>query len=125
MRNFNKLLVYNKTPEWVDQYVAKMSQEAGVEIVKMTDAEKVVRGSDVVITTTPAKTPIIRADWLHPGLHHALEAGVISKDDAIVDLGEITAGHSPGCQNDEQITIADLSGAGVQAGLGHCPAGLS
>ena len=31
----------------------------------------VVRGSDIVVTTTPAKSPVpvIQADWLHPGLH--------------------------------------------------------
>jgi ornithine cyclodeaminase len=29
----------------------------------------VVRDSQLVITTTPARTPILKAEWLHPGLH--------------------------------------------------------
>jgi len=29
----------------------------------------VVRESQLVVTTTPARTPILQADWLHPGLH--------------------------------------------------------
>ncbi len=46
--------------------------------------------------------------------HHALEAGVISADDEIVELGELTAGRHPGRQHDEQLTLCDLTGTGVQ-----------
>jgi len=47
-------------------------------------------------------------------LHHALDAGVISEEDEIVELGELTSGRSFGRQNDEEITICDLTGLGVQ-----------
>jgi len=45
---------------------------------------------------------------------HAFEAGLISAASPVIELGEITAGHQPGRQNDDQITICDLSGTGVQ-----------
>ena len=155
VRDFNKLLVYSKTPERVDQYVDEMTAELGIDVESVDSSESVVRGSDVVITTTPAKSPIIQADWLHPGLHitamgsdaeekqelhaelfgrvdlvvcdrksqafrlgelhHARDAGIISENDEnIVELGEITSGQHPGRQNDEQITICDLTGTGAQ-----------
>jgi ectoine utilization protein EutC len=44
-------------------------------------------------------------------LHHALEAGM---EVATVDLGEITSGVRPGRTSDSQITVADLTGTGVQ-----------
>jgi len=48
-------------------------------------------------------------------LHHGLEAGIIAQDDEqIVELGELTSGRHPGRANDEQITICDLTGVGVQ-----------
>jgi ectoine utilization protein EutC len=47
-------------------------------------------------------------------LHHALEAGIISPDDEIVELGELTSGSKPGRQTDDEITICDLTGVGVQ-----------
>lgn len=47
-------------------------------------------------------------------LHHGLVAGVISKDDDIVELGELTSGKRTGRQNDSQITLCDLTGTGVQ-----------
>jgi len=47
-------------------------------------------------------------------LHNGLQAGVITEDSAITELGEITAGRKPARQNDQQITVCDLTGTGVQ-----------
>jgi ornithine cyclodeaminase len=47
-------------------------------------------------------------------LHHGLAAGIITEDDPIIELGELTSGQDPGRRNDEQITICDLTGVGVQ-----------
>lgn len=44
-------------------------------------------------------------------LHHALDAGVISEESEITELGEVTAGLKPGRQS--EITICDLTGVGV------------
>ena len=46
--------------------------------------------------------------------HNGLEAGVISQDDPIVELGDLTSGREPGRRSDEEITICDLTGVGVQ-----------
>jgi len=45
---------------------------------------------------------------------HAFSAGLISEASPVIELGEITAGRQPGRQTDDQITICDLSGTGVQ-----------
>jgi ornithine cyclodeaminase len=47
-------------------------------------------------------------------LHHGLEEGYISRDDGILELGELTSGQKTGRKNDEQITVCDLTGVGVQ-----------
>ena len=47
-------------------------------------------------------------------LHHALEAGVVSEDDEIIELGELTSRAKPGRQTEEEITVCDLTGVGVQ-----------
>jgi ornithine cyclodeaminase len=47
-------------------------------------------------------------------LHHAKEAGIIADEDQVDELGELTSGTKPGRQNDDQITICDLTGVGVQ-----------
>lgn len=154
VRNFRRVLVTDLVEERVDQYVAEMTPLLGVEVVKAANVEEVVRNSQVVVTTTPSKSPHLRAAWLHSGLHitamgsdaeeknelepavlgradllvcdrksqvfrlgehhHALAAGVITEDDPIVELGELTAGRHPGRESEEQITVCDLTGTGVQ-----------
>ena len=47
-------------------------------------------------------------------LHHGLEEGIISQDDPIIELGELTSGREPGRRSDEEITVCDLTGVGVQ-----------
>ena len=153
VRNFKRLLVFSL--EGVEQYVTDMSAEFGIEVMAIDDPGELVRQSQVVVTTTPAKTPHLKAEWIHPGLHitamgadaeekqelhaetlgradllvcdrrsqsfrlgelhHGLEAGIIAEDDGnIVELGEVTSGQHHGRQNDEQITICDLTGTGAQ-----------
>jgi ectoine utilization protein EutC len=47
-------------------------------------------------------------------LHHGIEAKLIAEDTSLTELGEIIAGRKPGRESDEQITVCDLTGVGVQ-----------
>ncbi|SFQ02708.1 cyclodeaminase [Salibacterium halotolerans] len=69
VRKLDQVLVYGRKPERVQQYISEMEHELGVPVKAAGSPEEVVRNSDVVITTTPAKQPIIQKEWLHPGLH--------------------------------------------------------
>jgi len=126
----------------------------GIETEVAATATEAVRAADIAITTTPAQTPILDADALHPGLHitamgsdaegkneidpvalaaadllvcdrqaqcaergelrSAIAAGTIPADRKLPELGAVTAGDHPGRENAEQVTIADLTGTGVQ-----------
>jgi len=66
-----------------------------------------------------ARADIIIADRLSQCLrlgeiHHAVEAGVIGADDVTGELGELIVGRVPGRTAEEQITVCDLTGVGVQ-----------
>jgi len=47
-------------------------------------------------------------------LHHGVEQGIISESDPIRELGEIISGRKVGRESDDQITLCDLTGVGVQ-----------
>lgn len=47
-------------------------------------------------------------------LHHAIVAGLFPEDRSFPELGQIAVGAVVGCTNDLQITIADLTGTGIQ-----------
>ena len=47
-------------------------------------------------------------------LQHALAAGIVNKDSLIVELGDLILGRHVGRESDNQITVCDLTGVGVQ-----------
>ncbi len=47
-------------------------------------------------------------------LHHALTAGMISQEAEITELGDLTGGRKRGRKSDDEITVCDLTGVGVQ-----------
>ncbi|KPH05535.1 ectoine utilization protein EutC (plasmid) [Rhizobium acidisoli] len=47
-------------------------------------------------------------------LHHAIDAGLVAPDAVFAELGQIIAGRVPRRTSDDQITIADLTGTGIQ-----------
>ncbi len=47
-------------------------------------------------------------------IHHAVAAGVLRKEDVYAELGELAAGFKPGREMEQEITVADLTGVGVQ-----------
>lgn len=68
VRPFSRVLVWARRPEAAAACATDISRRLGIEAV-VAPAEAVVRESQLVATTTPARAPILRADWLHPGLH--------------------------------------------------------
>jgi ornithine cyclodeaminase len=47
-------------------------------------------------------------------LHHAIEAGVVARDAAFAELGQVIAGRAPGRTSAADVTICDLTGTGAQ-----------
>jgi ornithine cyclodeaminase len=47
-------------------------------------------------------------------LHHAIDAGLVSADATMPELGQVIAGQSSGRTNADEITICDLTGTGAQ-----------
>jgi ornithine cyclodeaminase/alanine dehydrogenase-like protein (mu-crystallin family) len=47
-------------------------------------------------------------------LHHAVDAGALASPDAAVELGDVVAGRRPGRTSDDELTVCDLTGVGVQ-----------
>jgi len=68
-RDFEELLVWAPRAEAAQAYANEQTEALGIPVRAAETAEEVVRQSQIVVTTTPARAPVIQADWLHPGLH--------------------------------------------------------
>ncbi|KPL80816.1 ectoine utilization protein EutC [Ornatilinea apprima] len=69
VREFSQLIVYGIDPLAVQAYAQDMQAELGLSVQIAASPEEVVRQSDFVVTTTPSHQPIVKAEWLHAGLH--------------------------------------------------------
>jgi ornithine cyclodeaminase len=125
----------------------------GFAVKAQTDPRAAITGADVIVTTTPSETPVLKAEWLEPGqhvtamgsdaehkneidphaiaratyvadslkqtrrlgeLHHAIAAHLVSAEAEFAELGQVIAGLKPGRTRGDEITIADLTGTGIQ-----------
>ena len=68
VRDFERVLVSARDAGRTGAYVEEMSEALALPVQAAT-AEELVRESDLVITTTPARAPVVEAAWLHPGMH--------------------------------------------------------
>lgn len=69
VRPFRRVLVWGRDAGRARRCAADLEKLLAVEAVAVDEAETVVAQSQLVVTTTPARAPVLRADWLHPGLH--------------------------------------------------------
>jgi len=69
LRPFGRLLVWGRDRAKAAACAADLAGRLGIAAEVADTAEAAVRAADLVVTTTPARTPLIAADWLHPGLH--------------------------------------------------------
>ena len=58
---------FHEVRVWSPRSAAQFAREFGVKAVET--AEEAVRGADVIVVATSSKTPVLRGDWLGPGMH--------------------------------------------------------
>jgi len=143
--------VWGRNAEKAKRYKEKLSSDYDVHIAETT--MELAQNCNLIITTTPADTPLIVADAIQPGTHitamgsdtphkQELDAQILAKADLVIadslpqsqSRGEIYQAVKNGAithtevvelgaaiqdkrlqrTNDEQITIADLTGVAVQ-----------
>ena len=153
VRPFKHVLVWGRDSVKAQACAEDLAKSLGIEAETVTDPAQLVAQSQLVVTTTPARDPVLRAEWLHPGLHvtamgsdqegkNEIEAAALARADLYVadrvsqteklgelrsaieaglwtagipaELGQVITGQAPGRLNDDQITIADLTGTGAQ-----------
>lgn len=69
VRTVEEVRVYSRDAERRRQFSNEMSGQLGVWVVPADSAEAAVRGADVAITMTSSAQPVLRGEWLEPGMH--------------------------------------------------------
>jgi ornithine cyclodeaminase len=153
VRAIEDVRIASRTRSRADDFAKEIVDTHALRATVFDSIADAVRGADIILTTTPSPEPLIRADWLEPGvhitavgsdeptkqeldalvlaradvvavddpaqtarigeLHHAIDAGVRSEAD-VVTLGGLVDGAASGRGREEDVTVADLTGVGVQ-----------
>lgn len=69
VRPIDEAFVWARSGEKAKRYADEVAQALGIAVTPCPSAEEVVARADIVVTTTPSTTPLVRAEWLRPGQH--------------------------------------------------------
>jgi len=96
VRKIKKVKVYSPTKANRQKYAKEMAKALSLDVEPVDSAEKAVRGTDIVATCTDAISPVIKKEWIEPGMHLTDVNGsdipddVIARSNVVVRLGEQT-----------------------------------
>jgi len=133
--SLEEVRVWSRTKHTREEFLAYVKKEEGKRITRVVPVERpedAVRGSDIIVTATPSKAPIVLGDWIKPGMHvnsigadapgkQELDPAILKKAKVVVDdlehasySSEINVPLSQG-----QLDLKDIWGS-----LGEIVAGL-
>ena len=69
VRKIEEIKVYDVLEKSVQSLKEQLEPDLGIKIEAVKTPEQAVRNADLLVTVTTAKEPIIRVDWLKPGIH--------------------------------------------------------
>lgn len=147
------VFAYDQSEEQASIFAQEVTQELKITVRTVTDLATATRQSDICVTCTTARRPLLCAADVAPGtfiaavgadnpekqelhtdlmaknkivtdlieqcavmgdLHHALEAGVVTRSDVYAELGEVVTGKKLGRESEEEIIIFDSTGMALQ-----------
>ena len=69
VRKLGRIKLYSPSGKSAQSIKAELEQPCGVLIEAVNSAQDAVRDSDLLVTVTTAKEPVVNVDWLKPGVH--------------------------------------------------------
>lgn len=69
VRKVGLVSVWGRSPMHVDSYARRLVEDHDLNIEIAPSLEAAVREADLIITATASEEPLIKADWLKPGVH--------------------------------------------------------
>ena len=154
VRNIKTAYIWSRDSKKTNTFVKNIKDKINIKIIACKSPEQTVNLSEILITCTPSKSPIIKSEWLKKGLHitamgsdaemkneldpkiikecdyyipdnqsqtsilgelnHAIKAGLVSAEKKYNELGSVIINSNLGRRNINDVTVADLTGTGVQ-----------
>ena len=69
IRKLKRVSIVNKRPDRREAFIKKMQPQVKAELVPAGSPEEAVRASQIVTTITSSREPVLKGEWLQPGVH--------------------------------------------------------
>ena len=69
VRDLKRMFIVNKSAERRETFIKNMQPQVKAQLVPADSAEEAVRSSDIVTTITSSREPVLKGEWLQPGVH--------------------------------------------------------
>ena len=69
VRQLSRIKIYSPSGTSAQKIKADLEKDGCMNIDVMANAEQTVRDSDLVVTVSTAKEPVLKMEWLKPGVH--------------------------------------------------------
>jgi len=66
--NLEEVHVTSRTKESRERFAKEMSEKFDVNIIPVDTIEEAMKGADIVMTLTTANAPLVKSDWIEPGM---------------------------------------------------------
>ena len=67
--DLEQIKVYSRSASNRRKYVDEMTKKLGITVQAVDNAKAAVVNTDIVVTATPAREPIVKKEWIQPGVH--------------------------------------------------------
>ncbi|MEO8036868.1 MAG: ornithine cyclodeaminase family protein [Acidobacteriota bacterium] len=153
VRDLAKVFAFDLDSDASARFATEMQNRLGTEVVQTLSIDDAVAESEIVVTCTPARAPILQQHHLHDGLfiaavgtdnpdknelapellarcrvvpditeqaasmgdlHHAIEAGLLTRQDIHGELADVVCGRIAGRRSDAEVFVFDSTGTALQ-----------
>ncbi len=153
VRSLDHAIAFDTSAAVAERYVADMSSELGIVVDVTDDYRHAARSSEIIVTCTPSREPLLFPDDVSPGtfiaavgadneekqeispellasstvvtdvldqcaligdLHHAIETGIMRREDVYAELTDVVSGRKSGRSSDKEIIVFDSTGTALE-----------
>jgi alanine dehydrogenase len=133
VQKLSRVLVYDVDRLRMERFAEEMGRETGIPIKTVGNAEEAASDSDIIVTATTSRTPVLLNGWVKPGTHIVaigaytpemaeLEPQLVARSKIVVDSREAALNEAGDLI--QPIKMGLLSPTSIHAELGEIVAGI-
>ena len=100
VRNISLVKAFSRNRDKCEAFAIRMGNKLGIKIVAPSSVEELANNSDILVTITSSRDPILKGEWLSPGTHinaaganhwmrREIDDNVVTRSDMVVVLSLI------------------------------------